>query len=170
MRNLWSKKPGKDQGGVLGSEGNTRLICPWDSLGKNTAVGCHALLQGTFLTQGSNPLLSPTLPGGFFTTSITQEALNSSGPHWNNPNQHSPRVYRGLQQGGQEGHHSVTEAADAFLFSLPEALDFPGRRQTSFLLQFNPSWPAPFNPLRPAVRIPSSARPSLGSPSNSGAS
>ena len=23
--------------------------------GKNTAVGCHALLQGVFLTQGSNP-------------------------------------------------------------------------------------------------------------------
>ena len=23
----------------------TRLLCPWDSLGKNTAVGCHFLLQ-----------------------------------------------------------------------------------------------------------------------------
>ena len=30
------------------------LLCPWDSLGKNTGVGCHALLQGIFLTQGSN--------------------------------------------------------------------------------------------------------------------
>ena len=29
--------------------------CPWDSPGKNTGVGCHALLQGIFLTQGSNP-------------------------------------------------------------------------------------------------------------------
>ena len=26
-----------------------------DSLGKNTGVGCHALLQRIFLTQGSNP-------------------------------------------------------------------------------------------------------------------
>ena len=26
-----------------------------DSPGKNTGVGCHALLQGIFLTQGSNP-------------------------------------------------------------------------------------------------------------------
>ena len=33
----------------------TRLLCPWDSPGKNTGVGCHALLQGIFLTQGSNP-------------------------------------------------------------------------------------------------------------------
>ena len=28
--------------------------CPWDSPGKNTGVGCHSLLQGVFLTQGSN--------------------------------------------------------------------------------------------------------------------
>ena len=27
---------------------------PWDSPDKNTRVGCHALLQGTFLMQGSN--------------------------------------------------------------------------------------------------------------------
>ena len=33
----------------------TRLLCPGDSPGKNTRVGCHALLQGIFLTQGSNP-------------------------------------------------------------------------------------------------------------------
>ena len=32
----------------------TRLLCPWDSPGKNTGVGCHALLQGIFLTQGLN--------------------------------------------------------------------------------------------------------------------
>ena len=31
------------------------LLCPWNSPGKNTAVGSHSLLQGIFLTQGSNP-------------------------------------------------------------------------------------------------------------------
>ena len=35
----------------------TRLPCPWDSPGKNTGVGCQALLQGIFPTQGSNPHL-----------------------------------------------------------------------------------------------------------------
>ena len=30
-------------------------LCPWDSPGKNTGVGSHALLQGIFPTQGSNP-------------------------------------------------------------------------------------------------------------------
>ena len=34
-----------------------RLVCPWDSPGKNAGVGDHALLQGIFPTQGSNPLL-----------------------------------------------------------------------------------------------------------------
>ena len=32
-----------------------RLLCPWDSPSRNTGVGCHALLQGIFPTQGSNP-------------------------------------------------------------------------------------------------------------------
>ena len=32
----------------------TRLLCPCNSPGKNTGMGCHFLLQGTFLTQGLN--------------------------------------------------------------------------------------------------------------------
>ena len=32
----------------------TRILSPWDFLGKNIGVGCHLLLQGSFLTQGSN--------------------------------------------------------------------------------------------------------------------
>ena len=34
-----------------------KLLCAWDFSGKNTEVGCHFLLQGNFLTQGSNPCL-----------------------------------------------------------------------------------------------------------------
>ena len=30
------------------------ILCPWDSPGKNTGVGCHSLLQEIFPTQGSN--------------------------------------------------------------------------------------------------------------------
>ena len=33
----------------------TRLPCQWDSLGKNTGVGCQFLLQELFLTYGLNP-------------------------------------------------------------------------------------------------------------------
>ena len=32
----------------------TRLLFPCDYPGKNTEVGCHALLQGIILTQGLN--------------------------------------------------------------------------------------------------------------------
>ena len=35
--------------------GPARLLCPWDSPGKNSEVGCRALLPGIFPTQGSNP-------------------------------------------------------------------------------------------------------------------
>ena len=35
----------------------TRLLCPWDSPGKNTGVGCHFVFQGVFQTHGSNPSL-----------------------------------------------------------------------------------------------------------------
>ena len=39
---------------------SSRLLCTWDSPGKNTGVDCHALLQGIFPTQRSNRrLLSP---------------------------------------------------------------------------------------------------------------
>ena len=33
-----------------------RLLCPWDSPGKNTGVACHALLQGNL----PNPWMEPT--------------------------------------------------------------------------------------------------------------
>ena len=32
----------------------SRLLCSWDSPGKNTGMSCHALLQGIILTQGWN--------------------------------------------------------------------------------------------------------------------
>ena len=64
-----------------------RLLYPWDFPGKNTGVGCHFLLQGILLTQGSNPHLlstvSPVLktdslplvePGNLFKT-LTDEEL-----------------------------------------------------------------------------------------------
>ena len=48
-----------------------RLLCPWDSPGKNTGVGCHALLQEIFPTQGSNPRI-------FCLTCISRQILH----HW----------------------------------------------------------------------------------------
>ena len=51
---------------------------PWDSPGKNTGMGCHALLQGYFPTQRSNPSLLCLLNcSGFFTTEPTVKPLTS---------------------------------------------------------------------------------------------
>ncbi|KAB0369703.1 hypothetical protein FD755_018696, partial [Muntiacus reevesi] len=46
----------------------TRLLCPWDSPGRNTGVGCHILLQGIFPTEESN---LESLPAGS-TDELTQ--------------------------------------------------------------------------------------------------
>ena len=64
---------------TLGSRGlhPARLLCPWDSPGKNTGVGCGALLQRIFPIQGSNQhLLFPALAGRFFMTRATWEPLS----------------------------------------------------------------------------------------------
>ena len=42
-----------------------RLLCPWDSPGKNTGVGCHFLLQGILFTEGLNQVTC--VAGRFFT-------------------------------------------------------------------------------------------------------
>ena len=53
------------------------LYSPQNPPGQNTGVGSLSLLQGIFLTQGSNPGLP--LTGGFFTSWATREALELRG-------------------------------------------------------------------------------------------
>ena len=56
---------------TLRPHGLARLLCSWDSPGKNTGVGCHFLLHGIFPAQGRNlgllhvkaEALLPELPG-----------------------------------------------------------------------------------------------------------
>ena len=62
---------------------STRLLCPWNSAGKNTGVSCYSLLQGTFLTQGSNPvllncrqILSAELPGEHLHSFLENRFIN----------------------------------------------------------------------------------------------
>ena len=59
-----------------------RLLCPWDSPGKNTGVGCPALLQGIFWTQGSNQRLLCLLHWQVGSLSLAPpgKPLNSSLP------------------------------------------------------------------------------------------
>ena len=52
-----------------------RLLCPWDSPSKNTALDCHAPLQGDLPDTEIRllSLMSPALAGRFFTTNVTWE-------------------------------------------------------------------------------------------------
>ena len=49
-----------------------RFLHPWDSPGKNTGMGCHALLQGIFPTHGWIQISH--IAGEFFTIWVTREA------------------------------------------------------------------------------------------------
>ena len=55
----------------------TRLLCPGDSPHENTGVGCHALLQGIFLTQGLNPYLLSVLHNRFFTAEPSGKTMTN---------------------------------------------------------------------------------------------
>ena len=64
-----------------------RLLCPWDSPGKNTGVGCHAPSRGS--SHPRNQTQVSCIAGGFFTIWATREALWQScickftGKIWN---------------------------------------------------------------------------------------
>ena len=75
-----------------------RLLYPWDSPGKNTGVGCHALLQGILSYLGIEPasLMSPALAGRFFTTSATWEAQRAVSKRNHLRNIFTLRSHRGL--------------------------------------------------------------------------
>ena len=58
-----------------------RLLCPWGSPGKTTGVGCDALLQGTFPTQGLNQhfVTSPALADRFLPLAPPGKPLSHKG-------------------------------------------------------------------------------------------
>ena len=60
---------------------------PWDCPGKNSGVGCHALLQGIFLTQGSNPRLFYLLhwQAGSLPLALPGKPILSDTGIWDNP-------------------------------------------------------------------------------------
>ena len=59
-------------------------LCPWNSPGKNTGVGCHILTPGDLLNRGTEhtSLASPALVGRFFTTSTTWKYYTADCTCW----------------------------------------------------------------------------------------
>ena len=54
-----------------------RLLCPWDSPGKNTGAGCRASSRGSSFTQGSNQVVS-YMAGRFFNVWATREVFGAN--------------------------------------------------------------------------------------------
>jgi len=55
-----------------------KLLCPWNLPGKNSGVDCHALLQGIFPTQGSNPSpVSPVLQADSLPLSLQRSPIKA---------------------------------------------------------------------------------------------
>ena len=76
----------------------TRLLCPWDFPGKNTGVGCHSLLQGSF-----DPGLKPASPA-WQAYSLPLRHLRNPGSTWCCPNASYGPMDKGWE-GGHGGQH-----------------------------------------------------------------
>ena len=94
-----------------------RLLCPWDSRGRDAGVGCHSLLQGIFPTQRSNPglphcrqILLPTEPPwkpkktGVGSLSLLQRIFLTQES--NQGLLHCKRILYQLSYWGRMGHRS----------------------------------------------------------------
>ena len=77
-----------------------RLLCPWDSPGKITAAGYHALLLGIFLKQESNLCLLCLLPCRWNSYTLSYQGSQFQVNKWNlglrklGKEQTEPRVSR----------------------------------------------------------------------------
>ena len=77
-----------------------RLLCPWDSPGKNTGEGYHALLQRICPTQQSNicPLCPLHWQAGFYPLAISEKTIEIE--YWDiKPGMSWWRATSGLQGG-----------------------------------------------------------------------
>ena len=121
-----------------------RLLCPWDFLGKNTAVGCHFLHQGIFLTQGSNlhlllwqadSLLLSHLGSPYtsissvqFSRSVVSDSLRPHGLHHTRPPclSPTPRAYSNLCPSSRWCHLTISSSVIPFswLQSFPASGSF----------------------------------------------
>ena len=62
------------------SKGLSKVLCPWDSSGTHSRAGSHSLLQGIFLSQGSNwfpTLQADSLPSELLRKPSTFHQLSS---------------------------------------------------------------------------------------------
>ena len=95
----------------------TRLLYPWNFPGKNTGVGCHALLQGLFPIQGLNPGLSHCR---WILYHLSHEG---SANYQRNTNKNYNEV---SLHTGQSGHHQKVYKCGSVVKNLPASAEATG--------------------------------------------
>ena len=119
----------------------SRLLCPWDFPGNNNGVGCHFLLQGIFLTQGSKPCLLRLLYcRQILYHRATREAHHTwlSSVQFSSAAQSCPTLCNPMNRStpGLPVHHQLQEFTQTHVHRVSDAI------QPSYPLS-SPSLPAP---------------------------
>ena len=110
-------------------------LCPWNFPGKSTGVGCHFLLQGIFLTQGSNP-------GLLHCTQILY--------HWATREAHS--IYKESESEVTQSCPTLCNPMGSSLHQAPPSMGFSGQEYWRGL-----PFPSPGNLPNPGIKPRSSA-------------
>ena len=97
----------------------TRLLCPWNSLGKNTGMCSHSLFQGIFLTQVS------CIAGKFFMIRATWEApITNHSPQFSSVAQSCPTLCNPMNCStpGLSVHHQLLESTQTHVHQISDAI------------------------------------------------
>ena len=140
--------------------GALRLLCPWDSPGKNTGVGSHFLLQGIFVTQGLNVSRVSCTPVNYLplshqgsptTISVPFSSVTQSRPTLCDPmdcsTQGFPVHHQLLELAQTQGHQvgDTIQSSHPLSSPFPPASVFLSIRVFSNKLGFCIRWPKYWN-------------------------
>ena len=98
-----------------------RLLCPWDSPGKNTGVSCLALLQGIFPIQGLKQVSYVSCVGECVPTSVTGKPADTS-TIYKRDTKGLPEIILPTSVGSQKKQESYRKISTSALLTTPKHL------------------------------------------------
>ena len=90
-----------------------QFLCPWDSPGNNTGVGCHSLVQEIFpIKQLAAPIHIPTHIVGGFPSLHTLSSIHCVQTLWSQIQQYVNRELPDVQAGFRKGRRTRDQIAN----------------------------------------------------------